>query len=273
MNFQNLPRKADASPEAIEVRNCIRAREGYTLVFCDFDQIEVRLLGHLTNRLGYPEIVNAFLSPEDFFVVVARDVYQEPDFQKSDLRRTTVKNFVYGGNYGAGVDKLSQTAGITYEQAMVVDEGLKRAYPGIKALHREVEQQALRRLTEEGVAYVKSPFTGRRHPLGRGEATYVLVNYLIQGTAAELFKLKLLELDNAGLGPYMILPIHDEVILEVPTEDVPDVVSTLKSVMNDDQLLAVPITAGVSVGERWGQKRDYDPEEWKHAKARPQLHP
>src|SRR5690606_7549861 len=113
------------------------------------------------------------------------------------------------------------------------------------------------RLVQEGVAYVKSPLTGRRHIADEGRE-YALLNYLIQGTAAEIFKMKLLELDAAGLGEYMILPVHDEVIMDVPRDVEQDVIKTIRDIMNDDTLLSVPITAGVSRGERWGEKEDVE---------------
>ena len=79
--------------------------------------------------------------------------------------------------------------------------------------------------------------------------------------AAEINKMKLVELSNAGLGPWMIATVHDEVILDVPGEHVLDVVETLRKVMNDDNLLSVPIKAEISYGHRWGRKRDWVPEE------------
>ena len=77
--------------------------------------------------------------------------------------------------------------------------------------------------------------------------------------AAEILKSKLLELDAAGLGDVLRLPIHDEVIVEVAHEDVAEAVHIMNSVMNDADLLTIPLTAGVSIGERWGSKVDYVP--------------
>lgn len=258
--LHNLPRKADASAEAIEVRNCVRAREGYTLVFCDFDQIEQRFVAHLVNALGDPGLVEAFQSPDDFFTAMARKVHEDPTIQKDDERRQKTKNFAYAQVYGAQDPKLAVTAGISMAQLERVKNVI---YPGIGRFTSHVQQVALQRLARDGYPYVTSFLTGRRFRPEEGAGLYVLTNYLIQGMAAELFKLKLCELDAAGLGHLMILPVHDEVILEVPTEDVPDVAATLTSVMNDTSMLAVPITASVSVGERWGQKKDYNPEEWR----------
>lgn len=251
-NLQNLPRKADASPEAIEVRNCVAAPEGQTLISCDLSQIEVRVLAHVTNMLGYPELVNAFLSPEDFFVVIARDVFQEPDFQKSDQRRTTVKSFVYGSNYGAGTEKLAQTAKVSMDQAQVVADGLARSYPGIKALARHIEANAIKRAGTHGSPFVSSFLTGRRHPAD-DSGLYKLVNFLVQGTAAEIFKMQLIEMENIGLGEKMILPIHDEILLCCDDDDVEETTRAVLSVMNNDSLLAMPITASASSAKRWGE--------------------
>jgi len=97
--------------------------------------------------------------------------------------------------------------------------------------------------------------TGRRHVADPGRE-YALVNYMIQGTAAEIFKTKLLELAAAGLDEYMILPVHDEIILDVPRDVQDSVVKTIRDIMNDDTIISVPITAGVASGERWGEKVD-----------------
>jgi DNA polymerase-1 len=94
--------------------------------------------------------------------------------------------------------------------------------------------------------------------IGEQGKEYKLVNFTIQGMAAELLKTKMLELEAAGLGDAMRLPVHDEVILEVDDADVPDAVQTLRDVMNDSTLLTIPITAGVASGKRWGMKEDYD---------------
>lgn len=258
-NLQNLPRKADANPDAIAVRNSICAPEGYTLLMIDFDQIEVRVLAHAMTLLGYTSLVEAFATPEDFFVTIARQIFNDPSLAKSDPRRQVTKNFVYGQNYGAGTAKLAVTAGVTEEQAEIVAAGLNRAHPGIKVLQRHVEQQAIARIQAGEDAYVRSFLTGRRHPAD-GDALYTLINYLVQGTAAEIFKLKLVELANAGLDQHLILPIHDEAIFCVPNEDLHEVARAAGEVMGDSQLLAVPISAGASVGQRWGQKIDYVPE-------------
>lgn len=254
-NLQNLPRTSESNPAATTVRNCYTTRYGGDgrMVFCDFDQIEMRGLAHMSQDQG---LRNAFLSPDDFFIVLARSVFADATISsKKDPRRQVVKNVGYGKIYGAGITKLALTARISEEQAAAAMRAFDSSFPGVRAFQNRVQRTAIERKASEGVGYVRSPLTQRRHPSDDGKE-YALVNYLVQGLAAEMFKIKLIELDNAGLSPYMILPVHDEVILDVPNEDYEHVVTTLKDVMNDDKLLSVPVTAGLAYGERWGAKVD-----------------
>jgi DNA polymerase-1 len=112
------------------------------------------------------------------------------------------------------------------------------------------------RRNQEGDANVRSPLTNRKHVADQRRMN-ALVNYLIQGTAAEVLKMKGVELDNAGLGDYLVLPVHDEYIADVPEAVVRETYGTLMEIMNDDGMFTVPITASVSTGKRWGSKEDY----------------
>lgn len=252
-NMQNLPVRG-SNPGVKIARNSITARPGHVLLFCDFDQIEMRLLAGFSRDQG---LINAFLDPEDFFVVIARNIFGDPTLVKSDPRRQPTKNSMYAKIYGAGLAKQAATAGVTIEQMKFVNQALNLNYPGIESFTQQVFQEALgRRNDGVGYAYATCPITGRRHPADRGKE-YALMNYLIQGAAATIFKMKLLELHAAGLHSWMVAPVHDEIILDVPVEHVPAAVATLESIMNDATLLPVPITASVSWGFRWGEKREW----------------
>jgi DNA polymerase I len=253
-NLQNLPRSSESNAAAEVVRNCFTTRyDDGLMVFCDFDQIEMRGLAHLCNDQGMKD---AFLSEGDFFVNLARQVFRDDTIIKSDPRRQITKNVGYGKIYGAGIRKLAITAGVSEEQAAAAMHAFDQSFPLVRQFQNLIQRTALERKTSEGVGYVRSPLTRRRHPSDDGKE-YTLVNYLIQGMAAEIFKIKILQLDAAGLGEFMVVPVHDEMALDVPGSQVRDVAETLKKVMNDDQLLSVPITASVSVGKRWGAKTDF----------------
>lgn len=255
-NLQNLPRKNEMRPEATAIRNAITTRYGDdgSLIMCDFDQIEMRGLSHISGDEG---MINAFRDTStDFFVALGRVIFSDPSMVKSDKRRQLVKNGGYAKIYGAGIPKFSKTAGVSQEVGRAFMARFDEMFPGGRNVANTVQRRAQERLVAEGVAYVRCPLTGRRHTADPGHE-YALTNYMIQGMAAAIFKMKILEMDAAGLGDYMILPVHDEIVLDVPKSDIPHVVDTLHSVMNDDRLLTVPITASVSYGQRWGEKREW----------------
>lgn len=247
--LQTLPRQSADNPLAISVRNCFIPRDDNTLIMCDFDQIEARMFAHLCNDLA----MQAAFAEGDFFTNMARDIYGDPSIVKSDPRRQLTKNALYAIAYGSGMRKFCITAGITEEQGKPFWDALHGRYPGIKQFQREIGQTAAQRKATEGQAYVLSPLTGRRH-VADDAKEYALVNYLIQGTAAEVFKMKLIELESAGLGDYMILPVHDEIICDVPITDAPEVAQLVRTIMEEKTLFAVPLTAGVDTAPRWGMK-------------------
>jgi len=255
-NLQNLPRASENNIPAKTVRDCYTTRYGSdgTMIFCDFDQIEMRGLAHMSQDAG---MIRAFLDEGDFFVNLAIQVFRDATITKKDPRRQVTKNVGYGKIYGAGIPKLALTAGISKEQMAPVVHAFDASFPGVRAFQNRVQRTALERKSSEGVGYVRSPLTKRRHTSDDGKE-YALVNYLVQGLAAEMFKMKILELDAAGMSEFMILPVHDEIILDVPNTELSGVIDALRKVMNDDQLLSVPVTAGIAVGERWGSKRELE---------------
>lgn len=246
--LQQLPRKNNALPAAIAVRNCFTASEGNVLLMCDFNQIEARLLAHFSRD---PGLLGAF-SEGDFFVNIARQLYNDPTLEKSDPRRVPTKNATYAKIYCAGVDKFAKTARIPVDQASAIYDRLSVMFPGMDRFIQDVIKVGDERAKVDQ-PYVISPLTGRKF-IGEADKTYALVNYLIQGTAAEVLKYKDLALFHAGLGPYMVLNVHDEVILDVPEGEVDDVRQVVESIMNDDQLFSVPLTADSDVAFRWGEK-------------------
>jgi DNA polymerase I-like protein with 3'-5' exonuclease and polymerase domains len=162
----------------------------------------------------------------------------------------------YAKIYGAGLEKFALTARVPIEQARPFLERYDAIYPGARGVQDMIGRTAEMRRNQEGDAYVRSPLTNRKHVADQ-RRMYALVNYLIQGTAAEVLKMKGVELDNAGLGDYLVLPVHDEYIADVPEAVVRETYGTLMEIMNDDGMFTVPITASVSTGKRWGSKEDY----------------
>lgn len=252
-NLQQLPRVDEADPISLVVRNCIVAKPGHTLVMFDFDQIELRIMAHLSKDPGLAE---AFAAEGDFFTELTRKIYQDALIVKKDPRRNLTKSYTYATNYGAGNDKLASTTKRPLSEIERLDADFRRTYAGVPEFQRAVQQEGYERLQSEGIPYVRSPLTGRRFIADNDRKLYTLVNYKIQGMAAEIMKTKLLELDAAGLGDYLMLVVHDEAIAEVPDDEVPDAIETMNCVMNDRDLLSIPLTAGGATGKRWAEKQD-----------------
>jgi DNA polymerase-1 len=252
-NLQQLPRVDESDPLSMIVRNCVISAPGSTLVMFDFDQVELRILAHLSKD---PGLFEAFEQPGDFFTYMTRKIYNDMSIEKKDPRRSDVKSYVYASNYGAGLDKLAHTT----HQPLAVMEKLsadyKSVYANVPRHQRAVQNEAAAHYRAEGLAYVTSPMTGRRFIADDPKKLYPLVNYQIQGLAAEIMKTKLLELDAAGLGEYLVLAVHDEAIAEIPDDDVHDAIHTMNEIMNDDKLLSLPLTAGGATGKRWAEKKD-----------------
>lgn len=234
-------------PRGRLVRDAFIASEGHVMLGADFEQIEARLLTHYSGDEG---LIAAFLSEGDFFTQMARQIYGDPTIEKSDPRRQTTKNAVYAKGYGAGVAQFARTAGITEGEARQFLTMMDQTYPGLRRLQNEVERKAKERLTTEGIAYASTLY-GRRQIVPPGKE-YKLVNAIIQGTAADIFKQVLVDLDAAGAAEYLVLPVHDEVIFDVPEDIVTDVHATVLEVMQDHETFAVPILADSHTGQRWG---------------------
>jgi DNA polymerase I-like protein with 3'-5' exonuclease and polymerase domains len=250
-NLQQLTRVNESDPLSMIARNCIVASPGHTLVLFDFDQIEMRIMTHLSKD---PGLYEAFEADEDFFVTLTRKVYQDDTITKKDPRRNVTKSYGYATIYGSGNDTLATTTKRPLAEIEQLSRDFASSYPHVPALQSAIQQVVRQRYRDEGVGYVISPLTGRRSLCHNMNLAYQSVNHLIQMTAAEIMKTKLLELDAAGLGDYLALVVHDEAIADVPDDEVPDAIATMKDVMNDDTLLSLPLTAGGATAKRWAEK-------------------
>lgn len=226
----------------------------HVIIASDLDQVEFRLTAAMSEDLQLIRLFHeADATGGDAFTSIMRDIYQDPTAQKSDPRRKLVKGVVYGKLYGAGVAKMAITAGVPEEQMRPVVDAFDKQYPGVKDLQRKIEDAGMRRLHSEGQGYVLTK-TGRRLPCD-DDRVYSLTNYLVQSSAAEIFKMNLIKLDQADLTELLIVPVHDEIVLQAPKTDVEEIMQTVKECMTTTEGWAVPLTAGVDGPfENWGQK-------------------
>jgi DNA polymerase-1 len=227
------------------------------LVINDTRVVPARLLGHRALTGGNWEglFLEADATGGDAFTSIMRDIYQDPAATKSDPRRKLVKGVVYGKLYGAGPAKMALTAGVPEPQMKSVVDAFDAAYPGVKRLQKNIERLGTQRLEAEGQGYVLTR-TGRRLPCD-DDRVYSLTNYLVQSSAAEIFKMNLIKLDQADLTDMMIVPVHDEIVLQVPRAEVAEIMPLVRECMTTTEGWAVPLTAGVDGPfENWGEKYD-----------------
>ena len=247
--LQTLPKGDDVVRRAF-----IPKDEDHVIVTSDLDQVEFRMVASLT---GDPNLIGMFhqadLTGSDPFTEIGKEVYSDPNFQRSDKRRGLIKGMIYGRLYGAGVAKQALTAGVPENIMKTVVNQFDARFPGMTGFQQKIEDVGMRRLKAEGQGYVHT-WTGRRLPCDE-DRVYTLLNYLAQGGAAEIFKQNLVKLDQADLTELLIVPVHDEIVLNAPRNNVEEIKRIVKECMTTTEGWAVPLTAGVDGPmENWGEK-------------------
>ena len=247
--LQTLP-KGDAT-----VRTAFIPKDkDHVIITSDLDQVEFRMFASLSKDPNLITLFNrADATGSDPFTEIGREIYNDPTMQRSDKRRNLIKGTVYGRLYGAGVAKQALTANVAEPQMRQVSDAFDLRFPGMALFQRQIEDAGMRRLKAEGQGYVYT-WTGRRLPCDEDRA-YTLVNYLIQGGAAEVFKANLIKLDQADLTELLIVPVHDEIVLNAPREDAQEIMKVVKECMTTSEGWDVPLTAGIDGPmETWGDK-------------------
>jgi DNA polymerase-1 len=247
--LQTLPKGDDTVRRAFLPKD-----DDHVIITSDLDQVEFRMFATLSKDANLINLFNmADATGSDPFTEIGREVYGDPSMQKSDKRRNLIKGVVYGRLYGAGVAKQAVTAGVPEDQMRAVSNAFDERYPGMALFQKQVEDVGMRRLRETGQGYVNT-WTGRRLPCDE-DRVYTLTNYLIQGGAAEVFKSNLVKLDQADLTEYLIVPVHDEIVLNAPREQAAEFQQIVRECMTTTDGWAVPLTADVDGPlENWGAK-------------------
>ena len=244
-NLQNLNR------DAPYVRGSFIPQEGHVLISIDADQIEARLAAHFSED---PGLIAAFQEADrpgglDFFTTIAREIFRDPELVKKDPRRQVTKNTMYAKQFGAGTPKMALTAGVPVEHMTLIHASLNERYPGLNMLMDRTVREG-RQQMHQGRPAVYLP-TGRRLLASPGKE-YTLANYRIQGHAAEILKMGAAKMEAMGLLPYMVMPVHDEFVLEAPIDQAKDILRLAEETLTDRESYRVPITwSGEIMKERW----------------------
>ncbi|QTF81977.1 DNA polymerase I [Microbacterium phage BabyYoda] len=230
-----------------KVRRAIVADPGMDIISADYAQIEMRIVAQLA---GIRKMKEAILNGLDLHGYTAELAYG-PGWTKQN--RTHMKGAGFGIVYGGGAKGLAPKLGISLAQSTAVVRAYNRVYPEIKRYSNKLQRDAKR----NGMV-LRSP-TGRILALDR-DRTYAAINYMVQSTAADVLKNAMEALFSEGLGEYLLMPVHDEMIAQAPTEDAADVAEAIRRAMETSIGDMRLDSDGVVYGFSWGHGLDYHPE-------------
>jgi DNA polymerase I len=251
-NLQNIPIRTELGRE---IRAAFTAAPGCLLLAADYSQIELRLLAHYSKD---PLLVEAFRRGDDIHTLTASQVFGVPPLMVTADHRRQAKVVNFGIVYGLSPFGLSQNLGIETSEAKKYIDAYFEQYSGV----RRFIDRTLDETRREG--RVKTLF-GRVRPIPdingknfnlRGFAERTAVNTPLQGTAADLIKLAMIRIDTMirerGLKSKMTLQVHDELVFEVPENEVDEMRSLVRGQMeNVHPALSVPLMVEVGVGKNW----------------------
>lgn len=235
-------------PRGPEIRRCIVPANGSHLLTVDWDSQEGRVFAHYAQD---PNLCNAFRDGLDVHRYAAGQAYGIAPEAVTPEQRQIAKAVTFAKLYGAGVNKLADTAGITRAEAETFVARYEEAFPGVPRMMKEIEQIGRRRAADEGSAYVTT--WGGRRVCAKADETYKLTNALVQGGCADVLKQVIVDLDAAGLGDYIVAPVHDELVFEIPAPEFGEARQQIVEIMTRDTDFAVPLTVHASEAlANWG---------------------
>jgi len=248
-NLQNIPVR---SALGRSVREAFVAKEGYKLVSIDYSQIELRLLAHFSKDAA---LMDAFKKGTDIHMATAIKLFGE---EEAKAKRNFAKSVNFGLLYGMGPKKLSDELGIPSSEAKEIIANYFASFPTVKNFLEGIQE----RVKIDG--YVETLLKRRRifdyeNANGMQKAAFMResVNTVFQGSAADLIKLSMNEIDSMiideEMEAHMLLQIHDELIFEIKEDQVEEISKRFVHVMENIWELEVPLVCSVSVGDSWGE--------------------
>jgi DNA polymerase-1 len=250
-NLQNIPIRTELGRE---IRAAFIAAPGRVLFSADYSQIELRLMAHFSDD---PLLVRAYQTDEDIHTLTASEVFGVPAENMSKETRNRAKAVNFGIVYGISPFGLAAQLGIDQHEARLYIETYFSRYQGVRAyidrLLEEVRREQRVRTIFGRVRPI--PDIQSRNANLRGFAERTAVNTPLQGTAADLIKLAMIRIDRQlaeqKLKTVMTLQVHDELLFDVPEDEVDQVQAMVKQEMEHVIELKVPIVADCGVGSNW----------------------
>ena len=251
-NLQNIPIRNE---EGRRIRQAFIAREGFTVVAADYSQIELRIMAHLSQDQG---LINAFTQGKDIHRSTAAEIFGVALDEVTSEQRRNAKAINFGLIYGMSAFGLSRQLGIGRANAQSYMDLYFKRYPGVQTFMHDIREKA------KAQGYVETLF-GRRlylpdinssNGMRRKAAERVAINAPMQGTAADIIKRAMIQLDQKLQNDpdiAMIMQVHDELVFEVRSEKVAFYSELIKTQMESAADLVVPLIVEVGQGNNWDE--------------------
>ncbi|MBS7073587.1 MAG: DNA polymerase I [Haemophilus parainfluenzae] len=251
-NLQNIPIRNE---EGRRIRQAFIAREGFTVVAADYSQIELRIMAHLSQDQG---LINAFTQGKDIHRSTAAEIFGVALDEVTSEQRRNAKAINFGLIYGMSAFGLSRQLGIGRADAQSYMDLYFKRYPGVQTFMHDIREKA------KAQGYVETLF-GRRlylpdinssNGMRRKAAERVAINAPMQGTAADIIKRAMIQLDQKLQNDpdiAMIMQVHDELVFEVRSEKVAFYSELIKTHMESAADLVVPLIVEVGQGTNWDE--------------------
>jgi DNA polymerase-1 len=250
-NLQNIPIRTAAGRE---IRKAFVAPPGKSLVVADYSQIELRILAHLS---GDEALIDAFEQEEDIHRATAAKIFGVTSDLISSEMRNAAKRINFALLYGMAAFTLGKDLGVSTSEAKAYIESYFARFPRVRAtLDGVVEQARSTREVSTLFGRVRPiPDIAASNPNVRGNAERMALNAPFQGSAADIIKLAMIELDGAltarGLQARLLLQVHDELVLEAPDAEVEELKALVTAVMEGAAKLKVRLKVQVGAGKDW----------------------
>ncbi|MBQ2322425.1 MAG: DNA polymerase I, partial [Bacteroidales bacterium] len=252
-NLQSIPVRDE---DGRRVRECFVPKPGCKILSADYSQVELRIMAHFSQD---QHLLSAFRNGEDVHTATAAKVFGCDVADVTPDMRRKAKTANFGIIYGISPFGLAERLDISRREAKEIIEGYFDKFPGVKAYMdnciKEAQQTGVVKTLFGRRRYL--PDINSRNQTVRGMAERNAINAPIQGTAADIIKVAMVavhdEIIARGLQSRMILQVHDELVLEVPDDELEAVSQLVKQKMENACQLSVPLTVEVGVGDNWLQ--------------------
>lgn len=252
-NLQNIPIKNE---DGKKIREAFVAREGYKVLALDYSQIELRILAHLSQE---EKFIEAFLNNKDIHASTASEVFETPVKEVTSEQRRNAKAINFGLIYGMSARRLAEEINVKQSIAKKYQESYFDKYKNIKPYFENELMFAKENLYIETYMKRKIPSkdVNSKNSFIKNHAELAAKNAKIQGTAAEIIKLAMIDVfdymkeNNSFDYAQLLIQVHDELIFEVREDKVNEFGEAIKNIMENAVTLSVPLVVELGVGNNW----------------------